>query len=357
MSDNDNAEQPRKSHALIFIGAALVVLSVGVGGLLLLETGGRSGGDSDATCGEVVAIDGRIYVRDDYNTDAVEASDLGSVIDRVDQEWPCDDTGDEQEVPTEGVVASVLSPGTELRTIGSEPSEAMVAAVNGDEVWVYVNLTGDRFAFNADVSVIGINSGFDGTTRFATIDDPILVSQLVDDLRVAPTAPRANDETDLDDEQVSIELVRSDGLRTVVQYWIDEDQLADRRVGSSWATAVNDALASGPPQPIVDGITMIGDGGVARFHPNGACRRDRPDLEVEQGEVLSIAVDDGLEVSYFYVSPRPPINSSQTPPDPGYLGEPGQRFIVPELVGTTVVEAGLTRSADVCAVLLVTEAR
>ncbi|WP_395154105.1 hypothetical protein [Ilumatobacter sp.] len=352
-----NAERPRKSHALMFIAAALVVLSVSFGGLLLLQPGGRSDGESDATCGEAVAIDGRIYFRDGYNTDAVDASDLGAVIDRVDQAWPCNDTGDDQEVPTDGVVASALPPGTELRAIGSEPSDVRVAAVNGDEVRVYVSPTGDRFAFSADVFEIRINSGFDGSTGLATIDDPTLVRQLVNDLRVAPTAPRANDETDLDDEQVTVELVRSDGLRTVVPYWIDEDQLADRRVGDSWATAVNDALASGPPQPIADGITMIGAKGVARFHPNGACRRDRPDLEVQQGEVLSIALTDGTEISHLYVSPRPPTNSGETPPDPSYLSEPGQTFIAPELVGTTVVEAGLSQSADVCTVLLVTEAR
>lgn len=350
-----NREHPRPARTLMGIAAVLIVLSVGLGGLLLLQTRGRDG-DSEATCGELVAIEGRIYFRDGYNTGAVDPSDLGVVIDRVDQEWSCNDTGAQQEVPSAGVFASALPPGTELRTIGSEPAEAMVAAVSEDEVWVYANVTADRFAFTADVSEIGINSDFDGTTRLATIDDPILVRQLVDELRAAPTATRSDDETDLDDQRVFVELVRSDGLRTVVPYWIDEDQLADRRVGELWTSTVNDLLASGPPQPVVDGITMVGTEGVASFHLNGSCRRDRPDLEVKQGEVLSIALTDGTDIAYLYVSPRPPANSDQTPPDPSYLDKPGKTFNAPDLGGTTLVEAGLGPLGEVCTVLRVIEA-
>jgi hypothetical protein len=350
-----NREQPRPARTLMVIAAALIVFSVGLGWLLLLQTRGQDG-DSEATCGELVAIEGRVYFRDAYNTDTVDPSDLGVVIDRVDQEWPCNDTGAQQEVPSAGVFASALPPGTELRTIGSEPAEAMVAAVNGDEVWVYMNVTADRFAFTADVSEIGINSGFDGTTRLATIDDPTLVRQLVDDLRAAPTATRPDDETDLDDQRVFVELVRSDGVRTVVPYWIEEGQLTDRRVGELWTNTVNDALTSGPPQPVVDGITMVGNEGLASFHPNGSCRRDRPDLEVQQGEVLSIALTDGTGIAYLYVSPRPPANSGQTPPDPSYLDQPGETFNAPDLSGTTIIEAGLGPLGEACTVLRVIEA-
>lgn len=349
-----NREQPRQARTLMAIAAALVVFSVGLGGLLLLQTRGQDG-DSAASCGELVAIEGRVYFRDGYNTGAVDPSDLGVVIDRVDQEWSCNDTGAQQEIPSAGVFASALPPGTELRTIGSEPAEAMVAAVNGDEVWVYVNATADRFIFTADVSEIGINSDFDGTTRLATIDDPTLVRQLIDDVRAAPTATRSDDETDLDDQRVFVELVRTDGLRTVVPYWIDEGQLADRRVAELWTNAVNDALTSGPPQPVVDGITMVGNQGVASFHPNGSCRRDRPDLEVQQGEVLSIALKDGTDIAYLYVSPRPPANSGQTPPDPSYLDQPGETFDSPDLIGTTIIEAGLGPFGEACTVLLVIE--
>lgn len=324
----------------------------------MLVNSGRSRSDSEATCGEIVAIDGDIYVRDAYNTDAVDASELGAMIDRVDREWRCNDTGSgDRTVPVDRVVASVLPPGTELRAIGSGPAGSIIAAISGDEVWIYVNRSVDPFAFDAEVSEIGINSGFDGTTRFATIDDPRLVRQLLEELRSSTMASRAEDEADLDDQLLFVELVRSDGLRTVVPCWIDEDQLGDRRVGASWSTAVNDALASGPRHLVAEGIMLIGNGGTARFHPNGGCRRDRPDLEVRPGEVLAIA-DGGSKASYFFVSPRPPVESDDTPPDPTHLAEPRDTFVAPELVGTTIVEAGLgsdQSNDDACTVLRVAE--
>lgn len=330
--------RPRRRGAVLAVAALVAVAAFA--GVIAVVRSQESGGGSVASCGEAVGIDGRIYQRDSFNDDAVPVEALGDVVGVVEEQWTCDDTGPDRTIPAEGIVASLLSPGTELRSIGTGPASSTVAAVLDGRVIVYQASDVDRFSFTADVSEIGINSEYDGTTRFATIDDQSTISVLMDAARSSPQTDRRDDDTDLDDRQYFVELVRTDGLRTVIPYWIDEAILGDRTVPDTWSTSVENALAQSPDQPIVDYIALAGDG-VAGFHLNGGCRRDRPDLVVAPNDTLTFVIDPALQLSFVFVTSRPLDPTSGEPAD-AFAPDVAPTFEVPANESALIVEATLT---------------
>lgn len=334
----------RARRGPLFAVATLVAL-VALGGVFAAIRSDRSTtGTSSVICGEIVAINGRMYLRDSYNDDAVPVGDLGKVVGVVDQAWECDDTNPENRtIPDAGIVASLLAPGTELRSIGTDPDSSVVAAVSGGQVTVYVAVTGDRLKFTAEVSEIGINSGFDGITRFATIDDPLTIAMLMETARSGAVTDRLDDETDLDDRQYFVELVRTDGLRTLIPYWIDEEILGDRTVSDTWALAVRDALAVSPDQPLVTEIALTDGDITVSFHPNGGCRRDRPDLEVSPNQTLALIVDPAVQLSFLFVTSQP-IDPKGGDPSDAFAPDVGPTLRIPDSEGTLIVEATLTRA-------------
>lgn len=334
--------------------AAVVVVAVFGGVVALVRSDGSDGGGSVSSCGEIVGINGRIYQRDNFNDDAVPVDELGDVIGAVDQRWNCDD-GD-RSIPEDVIVASLLTPRTELRSIGSGPASSTIAAVFDGQVVVYQAADVDRLSFTADVSEIGINSDYDGSTRFATITDPSTIATLMDAARSSPQSGQREDDADLDDRRYFVELVRTDGLRTVIPYWIDEGQLGDRNVPDSWATAVELALGEGPDQPIIDDITLTDGDRVASFHPNGACRRDRPDLDVPPKSTLNFVTDPTVQLSFVFVTTQP-LDPNNGEPADAFAPDVSATFEVPDREGTLIVEATLTRAdgttTDTCTSLRV----
>ena len=127
--------------------AAVVVVAVFGGVVALVRSDGSDGGGSVSSCGEIVGINGRIYQRDNFNDDALPVDELGEVIGAVDQQWNCDD-GD-RSIPEDVIVASLLTPRTELRSIGSGPASSTIAAVLDGRVVVYQAADVDRLSFTA----------------------------------------------------------------------------------------------------------------------------------------------------------------------------------------------------------------
>ncbi len=275
---------------LRFVVPGLVVfalMSLAVGGC-----GSTSGQGGD--CAGGVFMLGRLYDVEPFNDGVLESSDLGEVIGVVDRTVACPRRdGEAGEVPI----------GTEFRTVrGVEPGVGIAADVGGRvRFFRSFNPPGDldidRLLVLDDVVEIGLSSGFDGSTRWATIDDPDHVSTIIDAARNAPVVESSFDGANRQVLQtVFVELVRSDGLRSRTTYTLEGRLLSDRRVRESGWTArelsgaaasiIDAALDAAPVATPRDGLELVGASGTAGVLDRTACRSDRPQLVAAPGERL-----------------------------------------------------------------------
>jgi len=139
-----------------------------------------------------------------------------------------------------------------------------------------------------------------------------------------------------------VEFVRTDGLRAVIPFWIDEGILGVRSVSDAWALAVRDALAVSPDQPSFDEIELTDGDRVASFHPAGGCRRDRPDLEVSPNQVLAFVIDPAMRLSFLFVTSQP-LDPDSDRPSEAFAPKVGLTLRVPDREGNLIVAATLTR--------------
>ncbi|MFP5487350.1 MAG: hypothetical protein ACLGHQ_03485, partial [Acidimicrobiia bacterium] len=299
---------------------------------------GSSAGGA-ASCVGGLLVDG-VWYSPDWYSPVPEERELGKVIGTVDGQWDCSVAEEEL---GDGVFASGIPDGSEVRQIGTRRVDEALATVSRDGVSVFrspdsLSLTS---ALDDEIVAIGVNSDYDGTTRFATIDDPAVIARLVD-------AARAVDqETSFDGlsegMRYFIEFVHADGLSTSFPYGVERAQLSDRVVGVMWAEAIDAALAQSGEAPTVEGLTVSVGGVDAPTHPLGSCRLDRTDLTATPGQIVTVGgeavADDAIE-PWWWINP------------PGGTGElvpaaspNGQRLVVPNVDEAMIVEIYLRTDA------------
>lgn len=114
-------------------------------------------------------VDG-VWYQPDWNRRAPEESELGEVVGTVDGPWDCYVAAEEL---GDGVFATGIPDGSEVRQIGTRRVDEALATVSRDGVAVFRSPDSLSLASALDdeIVAIGINSEYDGTTRFATIND------------------------------------------------------------------------------------------------------------------------------------------------------------------------------------------
>lgn len=328
----------RRSRLLIgsLLAATLGLTACGGDG-----DGGALGSSSGAAadCAGGLVVDG-VWYQPDWNSPAPEESELGEVVGTVDGPWDCyvaaEQLGD-------GVFATGIPDGSEVRRFGTRRVDEALATVSRDGVAVFrspdsLSLTN---ALDDEVVAIGINSEYDGTTRFATIDDPEVIARLVD-------AARAVDqETSFDGlnegTRYFVEFVHADGLSTSFPYGVERAQLSDRVVGEVWADAIETAMAQSGGTPTVEGLTVSAAGVDAPTHPLGSCRLDRADLSATPGEIVTVggeAVADDVTEPWWWINP--PGGTGDMVPA---ASQTGQGLLVPNVDGVMIVEIYLRTDA------------
>jgi hypothetical protein len=319
-------------------------------------TAERSGG----SCLGALVVDGAWYQLDRPNEDRLDADDLGPGIGEVGRVLPCEGTatGD----TSDGIWAVGVPVGSEVREVPGVSPAAMLAVDADDGVQVFRAVGADPLAtVDGDVEAIGINSAHDATIRFATIDDDRLIGELLAELADAPPAPTTiapvagGDADDVDDEHEDpddflVSFERGDGLVTLVPFWPATDRLGDRTVGAVWAGAVADALADAPDPDESGDLRLTGVSGTAAFYAMGACRHDRPKLDVVPGEELQASHDPAVDVRWWLHPPQPSDGTTEP------VTRAGSTLIVPDFTGTMIVEAILVDGdgveiADLCTTL------
>jgi len=261
-----------------------------------------SSSESAADCVGGLVVDG-VWYQPDWRSPAPEATELGEVVGTVDGQWDCYVAAEEL---GDGVFAMGIPDGSEVRRIGTRRVDEALATVSREGVAVFrsaesLSLTG---ALDDGIVAIGINSEYDGTTRFATIADRAVIARLVD-------AARAVDQESSFDglsggTRYFIELVHADGLSTSFPYGVERAQLSDRVVGDVWADAIKTAMAQTGDAPTVEGLVVSAGGVDAPTHPLGACRLDRIDVTVNPGEIVTVggeAVADDTVVPWWWINP------------------------------------------------------
>lgn len=304
----------------------------GTNNLAPIQDSGQA--ESAASCIGGIQIDGAGYVHDYYNTGRFQPEDVGELIGEVEHTYDCE--APSKEGVEEGIWSSSgLPEGTEIHALAGQPVDEVVVAIVDVGVEVYRSAALDQLAtvLNGEVVAIGINSDFDGQTRFATIDDPAVVKALVDAARDGEETPDSTAHGS--GIRYFIAFEEDNGLLTVVPYAIGAGQLGDRVVGEVWADAVTQALDTSEPAATIDGFTASGSNGAAAFHRYGACRHDRVDLEVNPGEHLRADYDESLELRWWMNSPQPSERQLATPSRSGAI------LKVPDFKGTMIVEAYL----------------
>lgn len=283
-------------------------------------------------CEGGLVVDGVPYRVDWRGAGAIP--DLGERIGTVENSFDCGSP-----VPAgDGIWASLLPTGAAVYAIATRPVSEALVVVAGDETFLVrtpeslsvegVVATGEPAA---EVVAIGINSEFDGTTRFATIDEPVVVAAL---LAVLRSADATGDLTPLSDgERYFIEFVHADGLSTIIPYAVGRAQLWDRPVGDAWATAIADALLDAEGPTAVDGFLVRSPSASTLLHPRGSCRTDLADLVATPGEVLTVAFDEGDEVRWWLNPPVP--GDGMLRPIPSQVGP---TLLVPDFDGSLIAE-------------------
>ena len=281
----------------------LALVSMGVGGCA--STSGE-GGD----CAVGVFMLGRLYDVERFNDGVFEPADLGQVVGVVDEAVAC---------PSRDGEAGEIPIGTEFRSVpGIDPGVGFAAEVDGGVRFFRslnppTELDIGRLLLLDDAVEIGLNSGYDGSTRLATIDDPDQVFAIVAAVRTAPVVKSSFDDASRHALQtVFFEVVRSDGLRTRTTYTLDGRLLSDRRVQQSGWTAraltgsaaaiIDAALDAAPPSTPQDGLELVGASGTAHVLDVTACRLDRPQLVAAPGDRLIIGGPRSGGISFAIIS-------------------------------------------------------
>jgi hypothetical protein len=285
------------------VTSALGVLVVSLVAGCTSDTG--DGGD----CSGGVFLDGRIYDVETFNDGVLEPSDLGAVLGVVERNVSC---------PSRDGEAGEVAVGTELRAIsGIDPGVGFAAEVDG-RVRVFRSsrppegLELDEVLPLDDVVEIGLNSAYDGSTRWATIDDPDQIAAIVEGVRSGPIVASPIEELIRPGLRAVFEIVRSDGLRTRTTYVIDRRLLSDRIGGEGEWTArelsesaagiIDAALDAAPSARPRDGLVLVGASGTADVLDVAACRLDRPQLVASAGERLSIEGSRSGGITFAIVS-------------------------------------------------------
>ena len=299
---------------------------------------GSSAGGA-ASCVGGLVVDG-VWYQPDWYSPVPEESELGEAVGTVDGQWECSVAAEEL---GGGVFASGIPDGSEVRQIGTRRVDEALATVSSDGIAVFRSPDSLSLASALDdeIVAIGINSDYDGTTRFATIDDPEVIARLVD-------AARAVDqETSFDGlnegMRYFVELVHADGLSTSFPYVVEEAQLSDRVVGEMWTEAIDTAMAQSGEAPTVEGLTVSVGGVDAPTHPLGSCRLDRADLTATPGEIVTVAgeevADDAIEPWWWI---NPPGGTGDLVPA---ASQTGRGLLVPNVDGAMMVEIYLRTDA------------
>ena len=292
----------RLSRFLLPLFALSALVSMVVGGC------GSTSGGGDCSVG--VFMLGRLYDVERFNDRVFEPADLGQVVGVVDRTVGCPSrNGESGETPI----------GTEFRSVpGIDPGVGLAAEVDGRVRFFRslnppMELDIDRLLALDDVVEIGLNSGYDGSTRWATIDDPDQISAIVAAVRSAPVVESSfSDMSRRALQTVFFEIVRSDGLRTRTTYTLDRWLLSDGRVQQSgWsareltgsaAAIIDAALDAAPPATPRDGLELVGTSGIATVLSVTACRPDRPQLVAAPEERLVIGGPRSSDISFALIS-------------------------------------------------------
>ena len=298
-----------------------------------------SSSDAAADCIGGLVVDG-VWYQPDWNSPAPEESELGEAVGTVEGPWDC---YAESEELGDGVFATGIPDGSEVRRIGTRAVDEALATVSRDGVALFrssdsLSLTS---ALDDGIVAIGVNSEYDGTTRFATIDDPATIARLVD------AARSGDEETSFDGlndgTRYFVEFVHADGLSTSFPYGVERAQLSDRVVGEVWADAIETAMAQSSGAPIVEGLIVSAGGVDAPTHPLGLCRLDRADVTAVPGEIVTVG---GEAVAAEVVEPwwwiNPPNGTGDLVPAASQTG-PG--LLVPNVDGAMIVEIYLRADA------------
>lgn len=293
------------------------------------DGGGALGPSSGAaaSCVGGLVVDGAWY-QPDWNSPAPEESELGEVIGTVDGPWDCYVAAEEL---GDGVFATGIPDGSEVRRIGTRRVDEALATVSRDGVAVFrspdsLSLTS---ALDDEIVAVGVNSEYDGTTRFATIDDPAVIARLVDAARAVDQ--EASFDGLNEGMRYFIEFVHADGLSTSFPYGVERAQLSDRVVGEVWADAIETAMAQSGGAPTVEGLTVSAADSEAPTHPLGSCRLDRADLSATPGEIVMVggeAVADDVIEPWWWIN-LPGGTEDMVPP----ASQTGQGLLVPNLDG------------------------
>lgn len=253
---------------------------------------------------------GRLYDAERFNDGVFGPGDLGEVVGVVDETVACPGRdGEAGEVPV----------GTEFRSVpGIDPGVGIAAEIDGGVRFFRSfnpaqDLDIDQLLSLDDAVEIGLNSDYDGSTRWATIDDPDQITAILAAVRSAPVVESSFDDVNQHSlQRVFFETVRSDGLRTRTTYTLDSRLLSDRRVQQSGWTArqltgsaaaiIDAALDAAPLSTPRDGLELVGASGTADVLDRTACRLDRPQLLAAPAERLVIGGPRSNGISFAIIS-------------------------------------------------------
>lgn len=321
-------ERRRRAFVRGGVGVVTVVAVFAVAGSLL---GGTHSSDDDGSCSSGVEWDGRFYSDDAaINSGVLDPADLGDVLGTVRRTGVC---------ATRDLDASSLPVGTEIRVVnGVDPKIGIGALVDGSVE--FFRTSDGLFDFTAaqallldDIVEIGINSNYDGSTRWNSINDDADVNVVIDGVREAHRVP-ALPFYDAGFHRIFLEFVRSDGLRIRAAYAFEDGALLfrddSRQIAEGARDLIDLALAEAPAAPVVDELSITDGARSGAVHPMGYCRSDRPDLIAVKGSVLSVDGGKRGSVIAFFVSGEG-IDS--------YGVDDGSRQVrMPEVAATVTVE-------------------
>lgn len=292
--------------------------------------GSSTGATADCVGGLVV--DG-VWYQPDWNSPTPEESEIGEVVGTVDGPWDCSVAAEEL---GDGVFATGIPDGSEVRRIGTRAVDEALVTVSRDGVAIFRSPDSLSLASALDdeIVAIGINSEYDGTTRFATIDDPAVIARLVDAARAVDH--EASFDGLNEGSRYIIEFVHADRLSTSFPYGLERAQLSDRIVGEVWTDAIETAMAQSDGAPTVEGLTVSAAGVDAPTHPAGSCRLDRVDVSAAPGEIVTVggeAVADEVIEPWWWINP-PGGGGDMVPA----ASQTGQGLLVPNVDGAMIVE-------------------
>ena len=339
---------------------ARTVLSLITGGLVVaaavtaigLAVADSKDGDDSASCGGGVWANGRSYLREEFNDSVFDVDDLGVVIGTVNRTGVC---------PSKNGDASVLPVGAELRAVPNvDPGVAFAVSV-GSEVHFFrtSHPSGDLSAADVlvvgDVVEIGLNSDFDGSTRWAAITEPAKIEVVLDAVNSARQQLDGDDASTGIGLRTFLEFVRADGLATRAAYDVASHNLTVGD-GEIWlhqgaADVVDAALAEAPAAVPTVELQLTGLNGSTLVRNRAECRIDRPDLALAPNERVKVdGAEEATSSIMFAVVSGPSL-------EPRSIGssELAGGFQMPATAGPVIVELVDADGNGYCAVVNVIE--